>query len=114
MENQMNDISNKPPAFDNDGLHNMIIDRAARRSPLTSGFIPIRFNGGFDSMRDHLKAAGFAARIDKREDHATTVQCVYEGLTFNVLPGGFVTRWQGDEVPTRLSLSCHGVMSSTS
>jgi hypothetical protein len=102
LENQMNDISNKPPAFDNEGLHNMIIDRAARRSPLTSGFIPIRFNGGFDRMRDHLKAAGFAARIYKREGHATTVQCVYEGLTFNVLEGGFVTRWQGDEVPTPL------------
>jgi hypothetical protein len=102
LENQMNDISNKPPAFDNDGLNHMIIDRAARRSPLTSGFIPIRFNGGFDSMRDHLKAAGFAARIYKREGHATTVQCVYEGLTFNVLEGGFVTRWQANEVPTPL------------
>jgi hypothetical protein len=105
LENQMNDISNKPPVFDNDGLHNMIIDRAARRSPLTSGFIPIRFNGGIESMRDHLKAAGFAARIYKRESHATTVQCIYEGQTFNVLPGGFVTRWQGDE--TQIPISQH-------
>ena len=100
MESHMNDILNKPPTFDNDGLHHMIIDRAARRSPLLSGFIPIRLDGGIDSMCAHLKAAGFVAQIYKREGHATTVQCTYEGLTFHVLPGGFVTRWQEEEVHT--------------